>query len=270
MVKSRNDGSGRVTFEKVTKRYALPSGSDLAVIQGIDLEVAPHEIVGLIGPSGCGKTTLLRLVAGLEEPSGGRLLVDGKSDGEICCERTFMSQAANLFPWRTVRGNIAFGLEARKKRDGISDAFIRERVAHLVEMVELEGFEDTYPHQLSGGMAQRTALARALANEPAVLLLDEPFGSLDAFTKIALQEELLKVWKESPRTIIFVTHDIDEAVFLADRIAIMSPRPGHIKDTIAVPLAHPRDRMDLDFLRIKEKIFQEFKLRVEKPFIVQI
>ncbi|MFH1003875.1 MAG: ABC transporter ATP-binding protein, partial [Chloroflexota bacterium] len=170
----------------------------------------------------------------------------------------------------TVRGNIAFGLEARKKRLDIPGNFIGDRVAKLIKMVELDGFEDAYPHQLSGGMAQRVALARALANEPAVLLLDEPFGSLDAFTKMALQDELLKVWRESPRTIILVTHDIDEAVFLADRIAIMSPRPGHIQCGIPVPLPHPRDRMDLDFLRVKEKIYEEFKLRREKPFVVQI
>lgn len=270
MVVSNTGETGRVSFREVTKRFLLPGGQELAVIKGINLEVAPYEIIALIGPSGCGKTTLLRMVAGLEHPSAGTLLVDGKAVNESCCERTFMSQEANLFPWLSVRKNIGFGLEARKKRDGISDAFFKEKVASLVNLVELNGFENAYPHQLSGGMAQRVALARALANEPAVLLLDEPFGSLDAFTKIALQEELLKLWQDCPRTIIFVTHDIDEAVFLADRIAIMSPRPGQVNDTIMVPLIRPRDRMDLDFLRIREKIYREFKLRLERPFVVQI
>jgi len=262
--------TGQVTFEKVNKYYALPGEPAQEIIRAFDLEIKPYEIVGLIGPSGCGKTTLLRMIAGLEIPSGGRVLVDDEDAGEAACERTFLSQTANLFPWRTVWSNVAFGLDARRKRHGISRKFIRERVSELLKIVGLEDFANAFPHQLSGGMAQRTALARALAIEPDILLLDEPFGSLDAFTKISLQEEILKIWKESPCTIVFVTHDVEEAVFLADRIAIMSRRPGHIKDTIAVPLAHPRDRMDLDFLRIKEKIFYEFKLRVEKPFIVQI
>lgn len=270
MVNDRLEKKGNVILKEVTKSFALHEGPEMAAVENINLDIAAQEIVGVIGPSGCGKTTLLRLVAGLEAPSGGRLTVDRHIDGDICCERNFMSQSPNLFPWLTVKRNVAFGLEARKKRDGIDEAFIREKVAVLIRKVGLEGFENAYPHQLSGGMAQRAALARALANEPVVLLLDEPFGSLDAFTKIGLQEELLRVWRESPRTIIFVTHDIDEAIFLADRIAVMSPRPGRIRETIAVPLPHPRDRMGLDFLRIKEHIYREFKLRLEEPFVVQI
>ena len=270
MVTDNINNYGKIRFENLNKSFFLPDGSELPVLENISLDLFPGEILALIGPSGCGKTTLMRLVAGLDLPSSGSVEVDGQVVGETGYQRTFMSQEANLFPWYNVKKNIGFGLEARKKRDGISQAFIQEKISSLIEMVGLNGFEDAYPYQLSGGMAQRVALARALANEPTVLLLDEPFGSLDSFTKMAMQDELLEIWRQRPRTIIFVTHDIDEAVYLADGIAIVSPRPGHIKEIIRIPLSKPRDRMDYDFLRIKEKIYEEFRLRLEKPFIVQI
>lgn len=270
MVTDGSRDTGRVSFSVVDKSFSLPDGKELEVLKDINLEIAPGEILALVGPSGCGKTTLLRMVTGLDSPSSGIVSVDGQPVNETNYKRTFMSQDANLFPWLGVKRNISFGLEARKKRDGLNDDFIRKKVSDLVNMVALKGFEDVYPYQLSGGMAQRVALARALANEPSVLLLDEPFGSLDAFTKMALQDELLKVWQGTKRTIIFVTHDIDEAVYLADGIAVMSPLPGQIEHIIKVPLGRPRDRMGLDFLRIRQRIYEEFKLKVEKPFIVQI
>ena len=220
-------------------------------LDDVSLSIGAGELVSLIGPSGCGKSTLLRLIAGLESPNGGELWVGGERITAPSAERGLVFQDPNLFPWLSVRGNIEAGLVARRilheKRDEV-DEFMR--------LVGLQTFASAYPHHLSGGMAQRVALARALINHPKVLLLDEPLGALDAFTRMKMQDEVLRLWEVRRTTMLLVTHDIDEAIYMSDRIIIMTPRPGRIERTITIELKRPRQRNNPEFLRLRGDILE--------------
>jgi ABC-type nitrate/sulfonate/bicarbonate transport system ATPase subunit len=236
----------------VSKHFVAPDGSDVHALEGTSLSVAAGELVSLVGPSGCGKSTLLRLLAGLETPSGGELWAGNERITEPSADRGLIFQDPNLFPWLTVRKNLQAGLVARGVlRDK------RHEVEELMRLVGLEAFANAYPHQLSGGMAQRAAVARALVNHPHVLLLDEPLGALDAFTRMRMQDEVLRLWRARGTTMLLVTHDIDEAIYMSDRIVLMTPRPGRIERVIQVPLERPRQRNDPRFLALRAEILEE-------------
>jgi len=232
----------------------------VVALAGLDLEVEDGEFVCLLGPSGCGKTTVLRVVAGLEPATGGEVLVHGKRVESAGPERGMVFQEFALFPWRTVRRNIEFGLEIR----GVSEKARHELSSGLIELVGLKGFEDAHPDELSGGMRQRVGIARALANEPTVLLMDEPFGSLDAQTRNLMQKELLRIWSATRKTVLFVTHSVDEAVFLADRIVVMTARPGKVREIIPVSLQRPRDRTSAEFIAVRGRVLAELDEEFEK------
>jgi len=229
-----SDAAAAVSIRGVSKTF--PGGT--TALQGIDLEIVPGEFVSLIGPSGCGKSTLLRVIGDLIAPTSGEALVNGKPSQQARRDRDYgiVFQDAVLFDWRTVAKNIALPLElsgwSREKR--------RDRVAQMLELVELKGFEDHHPWQLSGGMQQRVSIARALAFDPTLLLMDEPFGALDEMTRERLNMELLRIWEASGSTVVFVTHSISEAVFLSTRVVVMSPRPGRIAELVTVDLPQPR------------------------------
>ena len=222
----------------VNHRFEL-EGAALPVLDNIDLDIQPGEFVALLGPSGCGKSTLLRLVAGLEPPAEGALLADGEPIAGPSPSRIVVFQDPTLYPWRTVRNNVALGLQARGllKTQGA-------RVDDALQRVGLQAFGQAYPHQLSGGMAQRAALARALVNDPRILILDEPLGKLDSLTRIAMQSELVDLWQRAGFTALLVTHDVEEALFMATRIVVLSERPARIKDEIVNDLPYPRHRGD--------------------------
>lgn len=245
-------------IRSVTRSYR--SGRrQVDALRAVDLEIQPGEFVCLLGESGCGKSTLLHLIAGLDRPTSGELELDGVPLEGPGGDRTMVFQAPLLFPWLSVERNIALGLSIRGRRSSIDS-----RVEELVGLVGLEGFEAALPRELSGGMAQRVALARALAPNPEVLLLDEPYSALDMFTRQRLQEELVKVWMERRVTTIFVTHDIEEAVFLASKLVIMTPRPGRVARVIVNRTPHPRDRSDPEFIRMKQMVAQEFAILREE------
>jgi NitT/TauT family transport system ATP-binding protein len=222
-------------------------GKPLPVLDGISFRVEPGEFVALLGPSGCGKSTLLRLIAGLERPSFGTLLVDGTPIAAPHPSRVLVFQDPTLYPWRTIRRNAALGLEAR----GLPAS---PRVDHALRLVGLTNFADAYPHQLSGGMAQRAALARALVNDPSVLLLDEPLGKLDSMTRITMQGELASLWERSGFTALLVTHDVEEALFLAQRVIVLSDRPASIKADVPVDLPYPRHRGDPHLAELRREV----------------
>jgi ABC-type nitrate/sulfonate/bicarbonate transport system ATPase subunit len=235
----------------VSKQFVAPDGREVVALEGVSLEVAAGEMVSLVGPSGCGKSTLLRLFTGLDTPTQGTLWVGNESIAGPSAERGLVFQDPNLFPWLSIRRNIESGLVARK--------VLREKrheVDEFLKLVGLEAFANAFPHQLSGGMAQRAALARALVNHPKVLLLDEPLGALDAFTRMRMQDEVLRLWKARGTTMVLVTHDIDEAIYMSDRIVIMSPRPGKVERVIEVGLERPRERNDEAFLRMRGEILE--------------
>jgi ABC-type nitrate/sulfonate/bicarbonate transport system ATPase subunit len=240
-------------IHEVSKSFPAPDDpfTRLQALSNTSLSVAPGELVSLIGPSGCGKSTLLRLIAGLDSADSGEVLIGSEPISEPGAERGLVFQDPNLFPWLTVRRNIEAGLVARgvlREKQNEVDEFMR--------LVGLEAFGDAYPHHLSGGMAQRVALARALINHPKVLLLDEPLGALDAFTRMRMQDEVLRLWQTRGTTMLFVTHDIDEAIYMSDRIMIMTQPPGRIDQTIANTLTRPRDRSSPDFLRLRGNILE--------------
>jgi sulfonate transport system ATP-binding protein len=245
--------TGELVLEAVSKTF-FPSGRALPVLRGLDLTVPPGAFLSIVGRTGCGKSTLLRAIAGLEPVDSGRITLDGDPVLGPGLDRRLVFQEHRLLPWQTVLANVAFGLGPTASRDD------RREASRYVALVGLEGFENAYPHQLSGGMAQRTAIARALIGGPRVLLLDEPFAALDAFTRIQLQEELLRIWRREGATVILVTHDIDEAVFLSDRIMIMSDRLGTVRQIIEVDLPRPRDRTGDDFGRIRGRVFRNLSL----------
>jgi ABC-type nitrate/sulfonate/bicarbonate transport system ATPase subunit len=235
----------------VSKVFAAPDGGSVRVLDRLSLSIAAGEMVALIGPSGCGKSTLLRLIAGLDTPTSGELRLGTEPIAHPGAERGLMFQDPNLFPWLNVRRNIQAGLVAR--------GILRQRrheVEEFIRLMGLEAFADVFPHQLSGGMAQRAALARALVNHPRVLLLDEPLGALDQFTRMRMQDEVLRVWQARGTTMVLVTHDIDEAIYMSDRIAIMTPRPGRIDRIIEVPMKRPRQRTSPPFLELRAAILE--------------
>lgn len=230
----------------VTKMYG-----PLAVLGPLSFRIADGEFVAVLGPSGCGKSTLLSLLAGISQPSGGRVLARGRRAEHLGPhERTMVFQEDGLLPWRTVRRNISLGLEY-----GRGDAEEeRSLVRDVLEQVGLCGFEEYYPHQLSGGMRQRTAIARALVMRPAILLMDEPYGSLDAMTRMQMHGELLRIWEGSGRTIVMVTHDVDEALSLADRVMVLSSRPARLEADLPIALARPRDRGSADYTKTRNEL----------------
>jgi NitT/TauT family transport system ATP-binding protein len=221
----------KLALNGLTKRFG-----DLEVLREINVAIARGEFISLVGPSGCGKTTLLRIVAGLEPASAGAVLLDGRAVHAPGGDRGFVFQSDNLLPWRTVFDNAIIGPEVA----GRTGAAEKSRVRDLLRLVGLEGFENYFPRQLSGGMRQRVNLARALAIDPDILLMDEPFSALDAQTREIMQTELLRIWEEGRKTVLFVTHQIDEAVFLSDRVLVLARRPGRIQETVAIALPRPR------------------------------
>jgi NitT/TauT family transport system ATP-binding protein/sulfonate transport system ATP-binding protein len=250
---------GHVEVLGVSKVFG-ENGTRLLALDSAELDVRPGEFVSLIGPSGCGKSTLLRLLAGLESPTSGDLLVDGEVVFEPHYSRGFVFQDPTLFPWKTIRANVAVGLDARgllKERRADVDEYLR--------LVGLEEFGDMYPHQVSGGMAQRAALARALVNHPRVLLLDEPFGALDAITRISMQVEMARIWEERKLTVLLVTHDVDEAVYLSDRVLVMSQRPGRIVESVPIPDPRPRQRDSSAFFEHRAGLLRTLHLANELP-----
>jgi NitT/TauT family transport system ATP-binding protein len=244
----------KLDVRNVTKTFfKSKTGEEVVALKDINLKVKEKEFVCIIGPSGCGKTTLLRIIAGLDEATKGEVYVDGKMSKGPGPEKGMVFQEFALFPWRTVQKNIEFGLEYRglphKERKDFSDKYVR--------LVNLEGWGDRYPHELSGGMKQRVAIARALANDPEVLIMDEPFGSLDSQTRNMLQTELLDIWEETGKTIIFVSHNIDEAVYLADRVVVLTSLPAQIKDIVDIEIPRPRDRTTAVFQKVRKGLLAE-------------
>jgi ABC-type nitrate/sulfonate/bicarbonate transport system ATPase subunit len=226
----------RLTLDRLAMRFRTRRGAEVTALDGISFEVRDQEFAVLVGTSGCGKSTILRLVAGLLAPTAGRVLVDGRAVSGPGPDRGMVFQAYTLFPWLTVQQNVEFGPRIR----GVAGEERGRLAKHYLGQVGLRGFEGVYPKELSGGMMQRVAIARALANDPAVLLMDEPFGALDAQTRTLMAELLLRVWEEAAKTVLFVTHDIEEALLLGDRVFVMTARPGRIREEIKVALPRPR------------------------------
>ena len=241
----------KVKVEAIDVNKTFGNGKNKVVaISELNLEVKENEFTVLVGPSGCGKSTFLYLVAGFEKPTSGQILLDGEPLTKPGPDRGFVFQEFALYPWRTVLGNVMFGLEI----GGVPKETAKKRAMDYIKMVGLEGFENAYPHTLSGGMKQRVGIARAIAYDPKVLLMDEPFGSLDAQTRKVMQGELIRIWEEMRKTVIFVTHSVIEATYLADRIIVMTARPGKVKGVIEVNLPRPRDYAGEKYLSIRKKV----------------
>ena len=243
----------KLKVEHVNMLFAR-DGKNAAVLEEINLDVRKGEFLCIVGPSGCGKSTLLNLMGGFLAPTRGTIKIDGEIVRGPDPRRIFVFQERGVFPWLTVEGNIGFGLFK------LSRAEREQRIARYIEMVGLKGFEQAYPSELSGGMKQRLEVARALAVNPDVLFLDEPFGALDSITRMTMRSELLRIWEAERNTIIFVTHDIDEAVQLADRVAVMSSRPGRIQQTVEIDVAHPRDISSPRYLELRAGIYNQIGL----------
>ena len=245
--------AARLKVDNVSLRYQSPKGETFTALDRVSFEVPDQQFAVIVGPSGCGKSSLLYLTAGLAEPSEGDIYVGGQKVNGPGADRGMVFQGYTLFPWLTVRQNIEFGLKRRK----LPSNEIRTIVEFYLNEVGLVKFAEHYPKQLSGGMMQRVAIARALANDPQILLMDEPFGALDSQTRLQMQQLLLQVWGNSKKTVVFVTHDIDEAILLADRIYVMGARPGHIKEILDVPIERPRNLdvvMEPEFIRLQRHI----------------
>jgi len=262
-------GTEKITLRGVRHRYPLRTSArglgEFVALDGIDFDIHGGELFAIVGPSGCGKSTLLDILSGLVHPSEGRVCIDGKPVTGPALDRGIVMQGYALFPWRTTRSNIEFGLEVKRvpkaKRRAISDHFIR--------LVGLDGYEDRFPYELSGGMKQRVAIARALAYDPDILLMDEPFAAVDAQTRENLQDELLRIWENTRKTIIFVTHAIEEAIYLADRIAVLSPNPGVIREIVNVDLPRPRSSAGLrssdSFGVLRNKVWRLLQTNSVRP-----
>jgi NitT/TauT family transport system ATP-binding protein len=254
----------QITIDRVSHVYRPPRGREVPALDEVSLSVGNREFVALLGPSGCGKSTLLYLIGGFLPVEAGAIRIDDKPVAGPGPDRGIVFQHFALFPWKTVRGNILYGLE----RQGMAKAEREKRTLDLIDLVGLQGFEDSYPSQLSGGMKQRTAIARTLAFDPKILLMDEPFGALDAQTRGLMQGELLRIWQRTPKTVIFVTHDVQEAVYLADRVAVMSARPGRIKTIVDTKF----DKNDPDIFKHKafvEKVDETWHLVREEAIKAQ-
>lgn len=246
-------------IENLVKKFSIKNG-DVTALDGISLDIQQGEFISIVGPSGCGKSTMLRMITALEGITDGGIQIDGESISGPSEKISMIYQESRLFPWLTVEKNIEFVLPknlTKKQKNEVVDEHIK--------LVGLEDFKKALPSQLSGGMQQRVSIARALVTKPEILLLDEPFGALDAFTRMKLQTELLRIWKEQKNTMILVTHDIDEAIFLSNRVIIMSERPGTIKDIIKINLGYPRDRSQYSFLEIRRKILTHFLENKDYP-----
>ncbi|MCR3883178.1 ABC transporter ATP-binding protein [Methanotrichaceae archaeon M04Ac] len=238
----------------LSKSFSV-KGKSFEALRDVNLSVGEKEFICLLGPSGCGKTTLLRIMAGLEKATSGAVLLDGAPIEGPGPQRGMVFQEYSLFPWRTIIDNVAFGLELR----GVPKDERREKARRYINAVGLEGFENSYPHELSGGMKQRVAIVRALVNNPRALFMDEPFGALDAQTRNVMQSELLRIWQEQQKTVVFVTHSVDEAIYLADRVVIMSARPGRISEIIDIEIPRPRIRTSAEVNRFRERILHDLR-----------
>ncbi|MGL3149739.1 ABC transporter ATP-binding protein [Microbacterium sp. A82] len=248
-----NTQTARISVRGVTKTFDL-KGDTFVALDNVSLDVADNEFVTVVGPSGCGKSTLMNILAGLDMPTSGEALVDGEAVAGPGPERGVIFQQYALFPWLTVRKNVEFGL----KTAGMKAVDRRAKADHFIEMVGLTDFADALPKMLSGGMKQRCAIARAYAVDPSILLMDEPFGALDALTRVKLQEQLLQTWSQEKRTVMFITHDVDEAVFLANRVVVMAARPGRIYEVIDVDLPYPRTeemRLSAEFTELRNRVW---------------
>lgn len=247
----------KLQIDHLTKRYWLEREStQVLALNDITIDVKDGEFLAMVGPSGCGKTTLMNIVAGLLPYEEGIVAIDGNRVTGPGVDRAVVFQHSSLLPWRTIAGNVRYGMEMQKRFD---EATMQQRTDHFLRLVGLTGFEKHYPGELSGGMQQRVNLARALAADPEVLLMDEPFAALDAQTREFMQSELLKIWAKAKKTVLFITHQINEAVYLADRVAVLSSRPGRLKTTFEIPFARPRTlalKRDPKFLEIEDRIWQ--------------
>ena len=255
----------KLSIDHLTKRYYVERDDrQVLALSDVSLSLAEGEFVAIVGPSGCGKTTLLNIVAGLLPYEMGTVSIDGRTVQGAGIDRAVVFQHASLLPWRTIAGNVRYGMEMHKRFDPKT---MTERTEYFVRLVGLAGFERHYPSELSGGMQQRVNLARALAADPLVLLMDEPFAALDAQTRELMQAELLKIWTKAQKTVLFITHQINEAVYLADRVAVMSARPGTVKDVFTIPFERPRSlsvKRDSRFLQIEDAIWQLVEERPEQ------
>ncbi|MEC0695866.1 ABC transporter ATP-binding protein [Bacillus atrophaeus] len=236
----------------INEKSFISDGRKVNVLDHIHLSIAPGEFLTVIGPSGCGKSTLLKMIAGLDTDYDGEIMINNREIKAPGIQQGFIFQEHRLFPWMTVEQNIAADLNLKDRK-------VRKKVDELIEIVRLKGSEKAYPRELSGGMSQRVAIARALLREPEVLLLDEPFGALDAFTRKHLQDVLLDIWREKKTTMILVTHDIDESVYLGNELAIFSAKPGRLHKMVPIDLAYPRNRTTADFQLLRQKVLSEFE-----------
>jgi len=246
--------------------YQPRTGGRLLALDNIDLHVDDGEFVSIVGPSGCGKTTFINLCDGLLKPTAGKIDIDGKQVTGPGTDRGMVFQDSCLMPWRTVIKNVLFGLECQ----GLDNAEGQERARTFIKLVGLQGFEDHFPHELSGGMQQRCNLARALTVDPKILIMDEPFASLDAQTREIMQKELLRIWSEAKKTVLFITHQINEAIYLADRVIIFGARPGRVKQTLKIDLPRPRDlslKRDPRFLELENRVWEQIEEEVKKTMV---
>ncbi|GAA0284117.1 ABC transporter ATP-binding protein [Rhodovulum strictum] len=246
---------GEVMIRDLSKSFAL-KGQRLTVLRNLSLDIAPGESLMIVGPSGCGKTTLLRILAGLDVPDSGEVRIDGAPVLGVGTDRAVIFQEPRLLPWLTVLGNVAFGLEVR----GVPRTQACERARRYIRLVGLAEFEDAFPRQLSGGMAQRVGIARALTVQPEILLLDEPLGALDAMTKITMQEELARIWREEEVTMVMVTHDLEEAIYLADRVLVLPGDKGAQVALVDIDLPRPRNRNEARFVKYRQNLMARFGL----------
>lgn len=244
----------RLVYTNVNKSFTTVRGDTTFALKNINLTIDDGSFVCFVGKSGCGKTTLLRMTAGLESPTSGNVTLNGKIITENNSKVGIVFQEDRLLPWRTIRKNVEFGLELSK----VGKLERKERALHYLDLVGLSNFSEAYPHELSGGMKQRASIARSLVNEPEVLLMDEPFGALDAQTRLQMQEELIRIYEKENRTIVFVTHSVDEAVFLANKVVVLTPSPGQIEEVVNIDIPRPRERMSSEFINYMKGIMKFF------------
>ena len=256
-------GAGRIKCRSVRKAYQdAAEGTEIVALGGLSLDIEAREFLTLLGPSGCGKSTLLNIIAGFEKPDGGEVMLNNQTVEKPGPDRGVVFQDYALFPWLNVQQNVEYGLREK----GLAKAEREETTRSFIRMVALTGFERRYPHELSGGMRQRVALARVLAINPQILLMDEPFAAVDAQTRVFLQEELQRIWMQTQKTVVFVTHSVDEAIYLADRVTVMTARPGTVKAIVPIELPRPRDPTSDAFNRFRRDITQLIEVESRKVF----